>query len=130
MRESDFWHRESTRVSVNSRSEVHEHRAPTDDSVRLLREMEQRVRDEVVKTTIVRDTDFECVVYKTADLMMGDTAFAIVYSLGGKKHRTEYRASARDQLDIDDVSRGIRDAVARDIASVMLASAFNKVKEF
>ncbi len=60
-----------TRVSVNSRSEVHEHRAPTDDSVRLLREMEQRVRDEVVKTTIVRDTDFECVVYKTADLMMG-----------------------------------------------------------
>jgi len=120
----------NSRVSVDSRVNVTEKRAPTDESVRLLREMEQAAKDRVVETTIVRDTDFECVIYKMADAMSGDTIYSIVYSLGGKKHTTQYRSRSYDQEVLEDLTIGIRDAVARDISNAMLQSAFSKVQRW
>lgn len=41
---------------------IHEHRAPTEESVRLLRELEKEAEAKVVRAMSIKTTDFHCVV--------------------------------------------------------------------
>ena len=46
---------------------VTEKRAPTDESVKLLREMEAKAEAEVVKAVSVSNSTFECVIHQQID---------------------------------------------------------------
>lgn len=68
---------------------VTEKRAPTDESVKILMEMETRVRDRFVKAFIFEDNPFNgaIVIYKDPRTyrLCGDAVFKI----NGKEHRVE-----------------------------------------
>ena len=69
---------------------VTEKRAPTDDSVRLLREMEAKAKAEVIKAVAINDNLFNGVIHTMFDALSYRTTVRLVYSMNGKKLTTDY----------------------------------------
>jgi hypothetical protein len=103
---------------------VTEKRAPTDESVKLLKEMEQAARNKVVETTIVKDTHFECKIHKSVDMHSLQDVYGVIYSLNGRKQTTEVRVDIHEKLDPYQVAEHIRNMVAADISNHLLRTAF------
>lgn len=75
----------SPNVTKHVTTTVNEHRAPTDESVRLLREMEDKVREEVLKSIRVNSTHFECVLQYSRTIEDDTINLGAIFSLNGKK---------------------------------------------
>lgn len=105
---------------------ITEKRAPTDESVRLLKEMEEAARNKVLETIVVADTSFECKIHKMVDPINDQDVYNVVFSLGKQKRRTEVRVDKYRKLTPQEVAVAIRDAVAVDISNHLLSTAFQK----
>lgn len=105
---------------------VTEKRAPTDESVRLLKEMEEAARNKVLETIVVADTSFECKIHKVIDPINDQDVYGVIYSLGRQKKNTQVRVDRYKKLTPQEVAVTIRDAVAVDISNHLLATAFQK----
>lgn len=110
--------------------EVHEHhastsvhvtekRAPTDESVRLLTEMEAAARERIKAAIRVTDTAFDGVVHISFDVLNNRTLAACMFSLNGKKMeaRTHFFMGSSENENIEKLI----DAVARTIACEILS---------
>ena len=62
---------------------IHEHRAPTDQSVALLKELEQAARDKVEHSINVGGNGFECVVHIHKSAIDMDTVAVAIFKLNG-----------------------------------------------
>lgn len=100
---------------------ITEHRAPTDDSVRLLAEMQRAAERKVIEAVRVTDTPVECVIHVREDFMNQKTTYMAVFKVGGSKMTATYDALPDD--DKDKVAIGIRDAVAKEIANRLVSGA-------
>jgi hypothetical protein len=117
----------------NSRTEhvtrtIIEKRAPTDESVRLLAEMEQAAEAKLISSVNVSNTAFECVVHSIKDYLSDGTMLRAVFRLNGEQCTAEYRHNNSDiNSGIEEAATGLRDAVAKVIANKMIATAFSKI---
>lgn len=109
--------------AVSSTVEVTEIRAPTDASVALLREMEQKAKDEIVKSVHIKSNDFECVINGYREMMTENRKFEAIWSLNGKKHVTSYVATWSE--DRAATAMGLRSKIAQEIAIEGLTTAFS-----
>ena len=107
---------------------VHEHRAPTDESVRLLREMEAKAKEQVIAAVHVGDTTFECVVHTMRYAEDGSTRFLAIFSLNGKKMTAEYREHDWRIGPPQEAIGKLRDAMAAKIATEILLPALASLK--
>lgn len=114
------------RYTQHTTVNVTEKRAPTDESVRLLKEMEEAARNKVLETIVVADTSFECKIHKVMDPINDQDVYGVVFSLGKQKRRTEVRVDRYKKLTPQEVAVAIRDAVAVDISNHLLSTAFQK----
>lgn len=112
--------------SYRGPSTIVEERAPTDESVRLLREMEEAARRKVEETIVVADTSFECKIHKSHDALSYQDIYHVSYSMNGLKQNVLIRVDRYQKLTPTQVAVVIRDRVAVDIANVMLNTAFTK----
>lgn len=105
---------------------VHEHRAPTDESVRLLREMERAARDQVVQAIRLENSPIDCVVHAQDNAMSGDREFCVFVRINGK--RLEVRR-AFNMLDatVEKIVDGLLSAVSERIAAEVLGPAFGRL---
>lgn len=106
---------------------VDEHRAPTDESVKLLKDLEREAEKKIINAIRVQDNNFECVIHTQANYMSDTTEFLAIFKLNGKQMTASYihknyRGSLRDS--VDEVAVGIRDAVAKQMANEIFG-AFN-----
>jgi hypothetical protein len=107
------------------RSEVHEHRAPTDESVKLLREMEQAALDKIMATVRLEGCEVDCFVAQQRVEMVDEYQFFIRYKLGTRtqdlrvRYRHKIHFSAQEARE--DAMIELRDALAKDIANGLLA---------
>lgn len=99
---------------------VHEHRAPTDESVRLLAEMQEAVEKRILAAVRVSDTAAECVIHCREDHLNGVLEFGIVCRLNGAKLTANYMAPYEGITEVS-VANGIRDALAAKIATVLVS---------
>lgn len=110
------------------RSEVHEHRAPTDASVRLLREMEQAALDKILGTIRLEGGPVDCAIVHMRDNLADQHRFIIRYTLG--QHQREVRHDYCPKMGIsaqqanDECFQELKAALAEDIAFHMLADPF------
>lgn len=109
--------------------EVHEHRAPTDQSVALLREMEGKAEAEIIKAVSVANTTFECVVHKHLDAASDKLLWRAVFKLNGKHMTADIETDRpRGQLAPVEEMRAnfekLRDEMAKVIASEVINDAF------
>jgi hypothetical protein len=105
---------------VDRHVDVHEHRAPTDASVKLLREMQdaaQKATDEVI---VVSNNKFECVIHRIKSYVDDRVVMRAVFLLNGRRMNAEYSCYSMIATQ-EMLMRGIRDAIALEIANVCLA---------
>jgi hypothetical protein len=76
------------------RAEVVEKRAPTDESVKLLREMEDAVREKMLASLPIKGNAFEGHVVVEHSIFQAEIAAVAVFSLNGR--RLEARASVSE----------------------------------
>lgn len=105
---------------------IHEHRAPTDDSVRLLAEMEAKARDKIIEAIQVGDTTFQCVVHVQTRFDNDDVHLMAVFSLNGKNLTAEH-VTRRIDFDRKKAFTALRDAIAIKIASEILTTALTRL---
>jgi hypothetical protein len=105
---------------------VNEHRAPTDQSVALLKDMEEAARSKVVESVKVGDATFECVVHTMRDCASDDTIAVAIFSLNGKKMEAKYRH--RHDANKVALMEGLRDEMAREIATHILMPALASMR--
>lgn len=88
---------EGGHTTVNENVRLEEHRAPTDESVKLLREMEDKAREQVIWSYhTALDNDIHGTVVVVADPKSTDTIAEIMFTLNGVKSRTRVRLTAQE----------------------------------
>ncbi len=102
-------------VRVQETKIVHEHRAPTDESIQILREMERKAQEQVEKAVRVENCPIDAVIHKCRDFMTSDTLYKVIFRINGKQIRVDHREKMGDSKEQTAVA--IRDAVATEIAS-------------
>lgn len=107
---------------------ITENRAPTDDSVKLLREMEAKAEAEVIKAVSVSNALFECVVHQHRDAMSDRMQWRAIFKLNGKQMtadaETDPRKSSAYMPDARENFAALRDEMAKVIAGEILNDAF------
>ena len=99
---------------------VTEQRAPTDDSVKLLKEMEAEAKQKIIDSIVVNNTEFECSIVSWHDGLNDKIDYAISYRLNGKKRTFTVPVPNWKRGTPIDVAIKIRDELAKDIASNMI----------
>lgn len=96
---------------------VTEKRAPTDESVRLLAEMEAAAQARVKAAIRVTDTAFEGVVHISTDVMNNRTLVACMFSLNGKKleARTQFNLESNENDNIEKLINSVARVIACEI---------------
>lgn len=107
---------------------VNVHRAPTDQSVALLKEFEQAARDKIEHSIAIGGNGFECVVYVERDCMSNSILGRAVFKLNGKKMRAKASVEGWNKDAIHDLPEEMVKAVADEIAREVLVHAFKGMK--
>ena len=105
---------------------VHEHRAPTDDSVRLLLEMQTAAEKARIGAFDLPNNVFGGRIEVMRDHATGALRAAVIFDLNGQRFvvKTEI-VSDSDRRTVDGVLTDLRDRMAHTIATQMLASLFS-----
>lgn len=101
-----------TKVTIN------ENKAPTDESVKLLRKMEKAARKEVEKSIRVTDTNFDCNILIAAEPFNNEYHFITTYTLNGQQRKVSSHVSMsyeKPQL-YEEIGKTVMNDVAKDIA--------------
>ncbi len=122
-----------TKTETYSRSNVKitENKAPTDESVKLLRKMEKAARKEVEKSIRVTDTNFDCNILLNAEPWNNEYHILTIYTLNGKKRRVTSRVDmTQEKNDLyQDIGKTVMNDVAKDIAEEVLDNLSKCVAE-
>jgi len=90
-------------VTRDVEKHVHEHRAPTDESVALLKEMEEKAQEKLLRSYKLDTNDFNAVWHVMQDNLHMVHRVLIQFELNGKTHDIEYSigmlASEEEILD-------------------------------
>lgn len=112
-----FTKRNYTELNFN----VTEKRAPTDESVRLLREMEKEALNKIVKNIDLSNNQFSARLLVFEDLLNLNNKGKVLFSLNGKKH--ELNAAFGFLGSEEDMIKMCYDELAKYIAREILFSA-------
>lgn len=96
-----------------------EKKAPTDESVRLLRDMEQKARDSIIGAVRIKDCPIDCVIHTHEDLLNGQKLFKTIYSVNGKKYVVD--TTVDQWTDADEAAQKLVNDLACDIARTLIA---------
>lgn len=111
----------------------HEHRAPTDESVKLLKEMEEKARDKIDETIRIEGNGFNGIVHLMRDSYDDTLRARVIYELNGRKMTTEHSVSPWNYTNAqtlrDTLMKELRDKMATEIATTVLLGAFDKSEE-
>lgn len=123
------------RYVLGQKSEKHHHhhettvvekKAPTDESVRLLKEMEEAATKRFLDSVRIGDTHFECVVSQMQLPAYDTYRWTAIFSLNGNKLTATFEQPAFS-CDLQKAVVGLRDAIAEKIATEILRPALSKL---
>jgi hypothetical protein len=104
---------------VDRHVDVHEHRAPTDASVKLLREMQDAAQKTIDEVIVVSNSTFECVIHKIKSFADDRIVMRAIFLLNGKRMAAQFSLHSLEATR-DALAVGIRDAIALEIANACL----------
>lgn len=125
-------HTDVTR-EITKKVTVHEHRAPTDASVKLLQEMEDKARDKFIGTFYCENNSLKCEWHVFKEPMTGDCRALADFQLNGTKHRLDVRLR---EFEVPPRTTPFRDEkiaqllltrIQEQIALIITKDAFNMV---
>lgn len=119
--------RADSQVPQSIHTTVHEHRAPTDASVKLLSELETAAQKKIEQSIRVGDSVFECVIHTQHDHASDQIKVAAIFSLNGKQMTWRKSFNHHDftpEHAFEKVTEGIAQMIAQECVAKSLASAF------
>lgn len=117
---------------VTKKVDITQNRAPTDDSVRLFKEFEEKARASIFDSIRVSNTSFEGVVHCLHDDANCEYVIHAMFSLNGKKLQATIRHSMFS-TDSEKFTEEVWEKLHKEVASVIAAEilpAFMKVERF
>lgn len=105
---------------------VHEHRAPTDESVKLLSEMERKAQDKIEKTVRLETNSLKAVLHHMTEPMNLDVIYVIQLNLNGNRHKCTIQVDSykskeeRIQQIVKEYSEFIAREVLKDIGNELV----------
>lgn len=104
----------------------HEHRAPTDDSVRILSEMERAAEARIIETIRLDSNDFKAVLHLMREQISRGVRSKCVFDMNGKRIVVEEFASDDDTYENRNalIEKTLAKAAER-IAAELLIPSFN-----
>jgi len=134
--------RNETTIRVNENRVVNEHRAPTDESVQLLREMEEQSRSQMLKLIPVASNNIKTsIVIGPSKIGLGQTDIIVKYSLNDivrtftfspscfktpKENLTEFMTKFGDELKNSILAPAIEDLNDGDMYMLRSALGYNR----
>ena len=106
---------------------VNEKRAPTDESVRLLSEMQQAAENKVLKTTKLEANILNATVHSMKDTLNWHNQFRILLDLNG--NRIQVDAYTDPEKSVEDQMRTLYDAIAHRIAAEIMPKVFKDSRQ-
>lgn len=110
---------------------VHEHKAPTDDSIRYADEMRKKVRDSIIAAVTTDNNALSIKAFHFSDLAAFENIIIVNYTLNGHERRVEYRYNQdlfiRDTQATNKIIFGLKEAIAKDISKAVLSRAWTDV---
>lgn len=73
-------------------------RAPTDESVKLLKEFERAAEDKVFEKFSIRSNELDAIAFFTMDSFSGEKHALIKFKLNGKEYKTELGIDHKDMF--------------------------------
>lgn len=95
---------------------VHEHRAPTDASAQLLRELQAEARNSIIATLECRDNKFSCRAVVERDFAAFSETLHVQFTLNGDEYDANIKFDDRGDAPAA-LAIKIRDALAKEIAN-------------
>lgn len=114
------------RADVNvgrSTQEVHEHRAPTDESVALLKEMEKAARDKIVASMLLDNNAFKALLNAEQDVANNLIHWRIIFDMNGRRMDVTHSFGQHlvdDRGDLEKQLETFIGKVATEIAAKMI----------
>lgn len=118
-------HRSAPPYPQSIHSETHEHRAPTDESVKLLREMEQKAQDSIMLAIRCDDNAFKFLAVVLDDEVSFRRTLRIQYSLNGVRRDIVMELKPWPQ-NFEEAAAHVREQI---IKSLAVELTVNVVKE-
>lgn len=103
----------------------HEHRAPTDESVRLLMDMEEAARAKIVHTAVLNDMPMACTIFVMRHCD-GTVELQAIYDINGKRHTTQVRDAIHD-TDRFALVKKLHEAIARQVSELIIMDGLTAV---
>lgn len=120
----DNYYQSPSSVSVH----VTEKRAPTDESLKLLREMEKEVEGKVLNTIRIEDNKLNAIVVESLlDNFGMDKVIHVLFTLNGKRYHIKEVVSVRDAaLDhvtaLEKAARAVANAITAELVPYIAAN--------
>lgn len=111
-------------VTVNKT--VKEYRAPTDESIKLLREMESKAKEQVIKAIAVVDNKFNCSIQMWQDSLSCSFDILVAFDLNGERLTAKHRIFMHEIKDTHEVVQELLKAVSDEIARHLIRTSFPK----
>jgi len=117
-------------LNVHESKTIIEKRAPTDESVKLLHELEVAAENKIKAAIRLENCIIDCVIHKLYQHLSGDTHYIIHFRLNGKDFETRVECSemqrARSGLSyIDQIVKHLSELIAVEVLMV----GFNKIQD-
>ncbi len=123
---SEFQKAEARRpIQVTAKTEITERRAPTDESVRLLIEMERAAEDKVIFALQCNSTQFSFTAYIFEDHPNFCRRMRVRFSLGDQQYDINVKIDHDAAKTRDEALLIVRDLVAKEIANQILSGTFS-----
>ena len=106
---------------------VTEKRAPTDASVRLLKEMEKAARDKVIASIELDSNIVKGRVFVMKEVLSGKNNFAVLMDINGK--RVEIRVSTNEYQSPDAQLQEVYQEIGHRIASEVMPDVFDSARK-
>lgn len=110
--------------SIHQTTTVTEKRAPTDESVRLLKEMEQAAQDKLLSITRLKDNSLDATWHIFEDPARDNMEAICRFSLNGQEHRIKIPIERSMRYKEDEIGAKIHEAITREIAAVLAVDLF------
>lgn len=109
-------------VTVNKT--VKEYRAPTDESVKLLREMENKAKEQVIKAVAVVDNKFNCTIQVWQDSISDSIDVLVVFDLNNERLTAKHRIFMYQPKSVHEIVQELLKAISDEIARHLIKTSF------
>lgn len=113
--------------------EIREYRAPTDESVKILREMETAAQEKVLEAIRLENSDMDGVLHAMKQPLSGDYLFKFIFLINGKKMTTDYTVhewdfKKNDYTWVQGLITKVAETIAQEILRKPFAETIGKLK--